>query len=67
MRRPGAPLQGSATRRSVRWHARAAARALLGHSSLAAADIVRSALQIAGEIDIYTNSHIAVEEMECQS
>ena len=29
MRRPGAPLLGSATRRSVRWHARAAARTLL--------------------------------------
>lgn len=45
----------------------AAARALTLHSQLAAADIVRAALRIAGEIDIYTNTNIAVEEMECQT
>jgi ATP-dependent HslUV protease, peptidase subunit HslV len=45
----------------------AAAKALAGHSSLPASDIVREALRIAGEIDIYTNQHIAVEEISCQS
>jgi ATP-dependent HslUV protease subunit HslV len=43
----------------------AAARALLSHSQLSATDIVRRALEIASEIDIYTNGHIAVEEMPC--
>ncbi|MBW8884686.1 MAG: HslU--HslV peptidase proteolytic subunit, partial [Planctomycetia bacterium] len=43
----------------------AAAKALVGHSSLSASEIVREALQIAGEIDIYTNQHIAVEEISC--
>jgi ATP-dependent HslUV protease subunit HslV len=44
----------------------AAAKALVGHSTLATADIVREALRIAGEIDIYTNQNIAVEELSCQ-
>jgi ATP-dependent HslUV protease subunit HslV len=43
----------------------AAARALLAHSSLDAVGIVRAALEIAAEIDIYTNSHIVVEELAC--
>ena len=43
-----------------------AAKALVGHSSLAAAEIVREALRIAGEIDIYTNQNIVVEELTCQ-
>ena len=41
----------------------AAARALKEHSSLAAPDIVRRALEIAGEICIYTNSKITVLEL----
>lgn len=45
----------------------AAARALLKHSQLSASEIVRTALGIAGEIDIYTNGHIAVEEMACET
>jgi ATP-dependent HslUV protease subunit HslV len=48
-------------------YAVAAARALVAHSSLDAAGIVRSALEIAAGIDIYTNTHIVVEEMECLS
>ena len=44
-----------------------AAKALVGHSSLSASEIVREALKIAGEIDIYTNQNIAVEEISCQS
>lgn len=43
----------------------AAARALIAHSDLSAADIVRTALGIAGDLCIYTNGNITVEEMEC--
>lgn len=39
----------------------AAARALVAHSALDATDIVREALRIASEIDLYTNDHITVE------
>jgi ATP-dependent HslUV protease subunit HslV len=45
----------------------AAARALVGHSPLTAAQIVREALLIAGQIDIYTNQNIAVEELACEA
>jgi ATP-dependent HslUV protease subunit HslV len=49
-------------------YALAAARALLRHNSqLSAGEIVRAGLGIAAEIDIYTNSHIAVEEMPCET
>ena len=43
----------------------AAARALLAHSGLSAAEIVRESLNIAAEIDIYTNNNISVEELQC--
>jgi ATP-dependent HslUV protease subunit HslV len=46
-------------------YAMAAARALLAHSELGAADIVRRSLEIASELDIYTNGNIVVEEMPC--
>ena len=42
----------------------AAARALKEHSSLSAAEIVRRALEIAGDICIYTNKNITVLELE---
>ena len=45
-------------------YARAAAIALSEHSSMAAEDIVRSALQIAAEICIYTNEQIIVDKIE---
>ena len=45
--------------------ATAAARALVAHSELAAAEIVQHALEIAAEIDIYTNTNIVVKDMEC--
>jgi len=48
-------------------YALAAARALLKFSSLGASEIVREALSIAGGIDIYTNSHLTVEELPCLS
>jgi ATP-dependent HslUV protease subunit HslV len=41
----------------------AAARALREHSALVAPDVVRKALEIAGEICIYTNSKITVLEL----
>jgi len=46
-------------------YAVAAARALVAHSTLSAAEIVREALQITAKIDIYTNESIAVEDMPC--
>lgn len=48
-------------------YAVAAARALIAHSSLSAAEIVKTALEIAAGIDIYTNTNISVEEMPCAS
>ncbi|GIK35573.1 MAG: ATP-dependent protease subunit HslV [Gammaproteobacteria bacterium] len=43
--------------------AQAAARALLDHTELAAADVVRRALEIAAGICIYTNSNIVIETL----
>ena len=48
-------------------YAIAAARALLENSDLSAVEVVRKSLTIAGEIDIYTNTNIVVQEMECKS
>ncbi len=48
-------------------YALAAARALMAHSDLGAVEIVRTALEIAAEIDVYTNTNIVVEELPCQS
>jgi ATP-dependent HslUV protease subunit HslV len=45
-------------------YAQAAARALLGHTELSAADIVKQALTIAGEICIYTNQNHVIEVLE---
>jgi ATP-dependent HslUV protease subunit HslV len=44
-------------------YALAAARALTKHTSLAAKEIAEEALRIAGEICIYTNGDIVVEEI----
>ena len=48
-------------------YALAAARALVKHTALSSAEIVRESLAIAGGIDIYTNSNLTVEELPCQS
>jgi len=48
-------------------YAVAAARALLQHSTLAADAIVRTALEIAASIDIYTNGNIVVETLACKT
>jgi ATP-dependent HslUV protease subunit HslV len=44
-------------------YALAAARALVGATALSARDIVERALHIAGEICIYTNENITIEEI----
>jgi ATP-dependent HslUV protease subunit HslV len=44
-------------------YAQAAARALLGHTELSAADIVKQALTIAGDICIYTNQNHVIEAL----
>lgn len=48
-------------------YAMAAAKALAKFSNLSAAEIVRESLLIAANIDIYTNTNIVVEEMECSN
>ena len=48
-------------------YAVAAARALMAHSTLSAAEIVRASLEIAADIDVYTNKNIVVEELSCQT
>ncbi len=44
-------------------YALAAARGLVAHSTLDAPRIVEESMRIAGDIDIYTNQHIAIEEL----
>jgi ATP-dependent HslUV protease subunit HslV len=44
-------------------YALAAARGLLAHSDLAAEQVVRESLMIAGGIDIYTNQQIVIESL----
>jgi len=45
-------------------YAQAAARALLAHTEMAAPDIFKRALEIAGELCIYTNQHHTIEVLE---
>ena len=44
-------------------YAKAAARALMAHSDLSAAEIVRAALEIAADICVYSNRNIVIEEL----
>jgi len=48
-------------------YAIAAARGLLQHSDLDAEQIVKASLAIAADIDIYTNTNIVVEVLECST
>ena len=57
------PTEGAAAIGSGGAYALAAARALLVHSDLGAAEIVRAGLEIAGDLCIYTNRNIEVEEL----
>jgi ATP-dependent HslUV protease subunit HslV len=45
----------------------AAARALLRHTALPAGEVCREALRIAGEICVYTNDRLTVEELEAET
>jgi ATP-dependent HslUV protease subunit HslV len=57
------PTDGAAAIGSGGAYALAAARALMAHSDLDAAAVVRRALEIAGDLCIYTNRNIEVEEL----
>jgi ATP-dependent HslUV protease subunit HslV len=57
------PSDGAAAIGSGGSYALAAARALLAHSALGAPEIVRAALEIAGQLCIYSNTNIEVEEV----
>src|SRR5262249_42379464 len=57
------PTDGVAAIGSGGPYALAAARALIEHSELPAATIVRTALEIAGDLCIYSNRNIEVEEV----
>ncbi len=57
------PTDGVAAIGSGGSYALAAARALMAHSGLGAPDIVRAALEIAGDLCIFTNRNIEVEEI----
>ena len=57
------PTEGAAAIGSGGSYALAAARALLSHSDLSAAQIVRASLEIAADLCIYTNRNITVEEL----
>jgi ATP-dependent HslUV protease, peptidase subunit HslV len=58
------PTDGIAAIGSGGSYALAAARALIAHSSLTAAEIVKTSLDIAGDLCIYTNKSIEVEVIE---
>ena len=45
-------------------YALAAARALLVHTDMTAAEIVGAALKVASDIDVYTNGNIVIKELE---
>jgi len=57
------PENGIVTIGSGGAYAQAAAVALLHHSELGAADIVKRSLEIAGELCIYTNMHHTIETL----
>jgi ATP-dependent HslUV protease subunit HslV len=57
------PTDGVAAIGSGGPYAQAAARALMAHSDLTAAQIVRASLEIAADLCIYTNRNIEVDEL----
>jgi ATP-dependent HslUV protease subunit HslV len=57
------PTDGAAAIGSGGAYALAAARALLAHSTLTAAEITRAAMEIAGDLCIYTNRNIEIHEL----
>ena len=57
------PEQGVIAIGSGGAYAQAAARALLAHTALGAADIVKQSLVIAGDLCIYTNQNHTIETL----
>jgi ATP-dependent HslUV protease, peptidase subunit HslV len=57
------PTEGAAAIGSGGGYALAAARALMTHADMSAAQIVRTGLEIAADLCIYTNRHLTVEEL----
>jgi ATP-dependent HslUV protease subunit HslV len=57
------PEDGVAAIGSGGGYAKAAALALLGHSSLSAREVVEEALRIASAICIYSNQELLIEEL----
>src|SRR5947209_19392309 len=60
------PTDGILSAGSGGGYALAAARALIAHTELSAAEVVRHSLMIAGGIDIYTNGNLTVEELAAE-
>jgi len=60
------PEQGIVAIGSGGPYAQAAARALIDHTALSAAEIVKQSLVIAGELCIYTNLNHVIETLEKQ-
>ena len=58
------PDEGIAAIGSGGSYALAAARALMENTEMAARDIAEKAMKIAGEICIYTNDQITIEELQ---
>jgi ATP-dependent HslUV protease subunit HslV len=58
------PTDGLAAIGSGGSYALAAARALVAHTTLSAAEVVRAALEIAADLCIYTNRNLEVETVE---
>jgi ATP-dependent HslUV protease subunit HslV len=47
-------------------YAQSAARALLENTKLSALEIVKNSLTIAGNICVFTNNNLTIEELECE-
>src|SRR5690242_5138383 len=60
------PSDGVLSAGSGGGYALAAARALIAHTELPAAEVVRQSLLIAGGIDIYTNDQLTIEELAAE-
>ena len=48
-------------------YALSAARALVRHTELSAREIALAAMQVAAEVCVFTNSHLSVEALDCQT
>ena len=57
------PDDGIAAIGSGGHYALSAARALVRHSSLSAAEVARASMVIAGELCVYTNTEISLEQI----